>query len=315
MEKVSIIIPCYNAEKYIKDCIFSALNQVYTNIEVIIVNDGSTDNSLYEINQIQDKRIKVINQSNSGASIARNNGLKHATGDYIQFLDADDILDSYKIFNQMQLLAQSNYSDDILVFGRWLILKEKDIIQPSLNNQKIWHTYQNPIEILQDMVLIGCCLPPIVYLTPRRLLDKAGWWNEELTMNDDGEFFARVITHSQKLVYCEEAASIYRSTPNSLSKRMSDKAATSQIKSLILTAEILKSKPTQQTEKVVKKMITSCLYSFYPYYCSQRKKGEAYLRTIDVSYKLNYPSLTWKEWAYYYIQKLCNRWEKKFFSL
>lgn len=303
MKKVSIIIPCYNAEKYVKDCISSVLNQVYTNLEIIIVNDGSTDKSLYEINQVQDKRIKVISQSNSGASTARNNGLKHATGDYIQFLDADDILDPYKIYCQMQLLAQYDYSDDILVFGRWSRLKEKDIIQPSLNNQKIWHTYQNPIEVLQDMALIGCCLPPIVYLTSRKLLDKAGCWNEELTMNDDGEFFARVISHSQKLIYCEEAVSIYRSTPNSLSKRMSDKAATSQIKSLILTAEILKSKPTQQTEKAVKKMITLCLYSFYPYYHSQRKKGEAYLRTIDVSYKLNYPSLTWKEWVCY-IRKL-----------
>lgn len=208
---------------------------------------------MYEINQIQDKRIKVVNQLNYGASIARNNGLRHATGDYIQFLDADDILDPCKIYNQMQLLAQYNYSDDILVFGRWSILKEKDIMQPSLNNQKIWHTYQNPIEILQDMVLIGCCLPPMAYLTPKRLLEKAGYWNEELTMNDDGEFFARVIAHSQKLIYCEEAASIYRSTPNSLSKRMSDKAATSQIKLLILTAEVLKSRPTQQTEKAIKK--------------------------------------------------------------
>ena len=306
MKKVSVVIPCYNAERYIRECILSVLNQSYACIEIIIINDGSTDNSLNEIAKIQDERVKVINQSNQGASVARNNGLKHATGDYIQFLDADDFLDPHKISNQMQLLAQYSYVDDILVFGKWVSLKE-NITQPSLNNQKIWHTYQNPIEMLLDMAIIRCCLPPIVYLTPRKLIDKAGLWNEELTMNDDGEFFARVLNHAQKLVYCEDAISIYRSTPNSLSKRMSDKAAFSEIESLIQVSEILRERPTERTDEAIKKMITYCLCSFYPYYHSQRRRGEKYLKKLYSYYKVNYPSLTWKEWAYYFMMQICKR--------
>jgi glycosyltransferase involved in cell wall biosynthesis len=95
MKKVSIIVPVYNAEKYIDDCVNSILNQTYSNIEVILVNDGSTDKSgLICDNYAElDNRVKVIHQKNSGPSIARNVGITVSTGDYIQFADADDLLE------------------------------------------------------------------------------------------------------------------------------------------------------------------------------------------------------------------------------
>jgi len=86
----SIIIPLYNKEKYISRAIYSALNQSFKNFEIIIVNDGSTDNSLHVVKKIKDPRIKIINQKNLGASNARNTGIKKAGGEYIAFLDADD---------------------------------------------------------------------------------------------------------------------------------------------------------------------------------------------------------------------------------
>lgn len=92
---VSIIIPIYNAEKYIQHCIFSVLVQTYTNIEIILVNDGSTDNSstiCLEL-QKQDKRIKIINQENKGASIARLEGIKQSKGEYLSFVDSDDFIE------------------------------------------------------------------------------------------------------------------------------------------------------------------------------------------------------------------------------
>ena len=91
-KKVSIIIPVYNTEKYLEKCLDSIINQEYRNLEIIIVNDGSTDNSMNIIKKYQklDSRIKVFEQSNKGTGSARNKGLDNATGDYISFVDSDD---------------------------------------------------------------------------------------------------------------------------------------------------------------------------------------------------------------------------------
>ena len=92
---ISIIIPCYNANAYIKTCLESIFSQTYINLEIIIINDGSTDNSLEICEQLQkqDKRIRIINQGNKGASIARLEGIKQAKGEYLAFVDSDDIIE------------------------------------------------------------------------------------------------------------------------------------------------------------------------------------------------------------------------------
>lgn len=89
---VSIIIPVYNSEKYIKRCLNSVLNQTYKNIEIVIVDDGSTDNSFFEINKFKDRRIKYFKKENEGVSIARNYGIKRAVGEYLLFVDSDDYI-------------------------------------------------------------------------------------------------------------------------------------------------------------------------------------------------------------------------------
>lgn len=106
MKKVSIIIPNYNYARYLSDAIESALNQSYKPIEVIVVNNGSTDNSL-EILKHFENRIRVIDQANLGQSGARNSGLNHAQGDYIAFLDADDYWHPEKIEKQVKLLRDN----------------------------------------------------------------------------------------------------------------------------------------------------------------------------------------------------------------
>jgi glycosyltransferase involved in cell wall biosynthesis len=90
--KVSIIMPCYNYDRYIDEAILSVLAQTEQDWELIVVDDGSTDNSLATAQQHQDQRIRVLSQSNQGVSAARNNGLRHSVGRYVAFLDADDRL-------------------------------------------------------------------------------------------------------------------------------------------------------------------------------------------------------------------------------
>lgn len=127
MIKFSIIVAVYNIEKYIEQCIESIINQTYSAIEVILVNDGSTDNSLHILQEWQqkDRRIKIVNKKNGGLSSARNEGLKEATGDYVAYIDGDDWISldmferlSQKIykFKQPEIVTYSYieyYSEDI----------------------------------------------------------------------------------------------------------------------------------------------------------------------------------------------------------
>lgn len=308
--KVSIIIPLYNAEQYIAECLDSVVKQTYKNIEIIIVDDGSTDGSLDIVKSLYsgEKRIILLSQENKGASAARNVGLQRATGKYIQFLDADDKLDENKIQIQMDLLKSLQYPKDILVFSAWTILG-KPFEEMGQNQKTVWHDYENPIDILVDFPLNGCCLPLYVYLTSIELIKKAGGWDETLTLNDDGEFFARVINESASLRFVDKALAYYRPTPNSLSKTKSSASVDSWIRSLIKTSDIILGMMRPQSKEAVCKMFSSCLCSLYPYYRKQRKLGEKYLKSVFPEYVVNYPHLNWKEflfWGMQYVRRAHN---------
>lgn len=118
MIKISIIIPCYNVEKYIKECLDSILIQELKEFEIICINDGSTDNTLEILNSYKEKysNIKIINQSNKGLSTARNVGMKYAEGRYIYFVDADDFLSNDKALALIYNEAEKNKLD-VLFFS------------------------------------------------------------------------------------------------------------------------------------------------------------------------------------------------------
>ncbi|HRP59105.1 MAG TPA: glycosyltransferase [Vicingus sp.] len=114
---VSIIIPCYNAEKYIAETIQSVINQTYKNWELIVVNDGSTDNSLDIIKEfvVYDSRISFIDKKNAGVSDTRNKGIEKAKGEYIAFLDADDVWNENNL--EVKVNSLHNYNDCDYVFS------------------------------------------------------------------------------------------------------------------------------------------------------------------------------------------------------
>ncbi len=122
---LSVIIPAYNVEKYIEDCIKSVKNQATKyNIEIIIINDGSTDGTDDIIKRIDDERILYITQKNKGLSAARNTGLNHATGKYVLFVDSDDILEDNSI--DMLMNEAANNNADIVVGGYYIFSNDND---------------------------------------------------------------------------------------------------------------------------------------------------------------------------------------------
>ncbi|MEW9699981.1 glycosyltransferase [Paenibacillus sp. SI8] len=130
MPEISIIVPVYNGEAYLEKCLNSIVNQTFKDVEIICVNDGSTDSTLgiFEKYKKKEDRIVIINQENSGLSASRNNGMKIAKGKYIGFVDGDDFIDE-KMFEELYLLAEKS-SSDVVVTDFWLYYGDEKPLKP-----------------------------------------------------------------------------------------------------------------------------------------------------------------------------------------
>lgn len=260
---VSVLVPLYNAKDYLAECLDSIIHQTYKNIEVIIINDGSTDCSLSIAMDYANKYewIKVYSQQNSGASSARNKAFSFAKGDYIQYLDSDDFLSPDKIALQMQELSMEQ--DSTLCFGKCARF-EKNNHKIDQKTLKINKDYTDPCSLLETMWLTGEVIYPHAYLTHRSLIEASKGWNEELSNNDDGEFFARIILLSSKIIFVSNSISYYRTdAPNSLSKGISHKSLLSLKKSMNLYVEHSK-KCKKDFSKALTTMYTLTLIKLYP---------------------------------------------------
>lgn len=124
MEIITVIIPVYNAEAYLEECVKSVLSQTYPNINIILVDDGSTDGSSFICDRLSqiDSRIDVIHKSNEGVSAARNLGIKHSNGDYICFIDADDIIDVQMIEKLYKNMINNN--TDLSICGHTTVISD-----------------------------------------------------------------------------------------------------------------------------------------------------------------------------------------------
>ena len=127
--KYSIIVPVYNVEKYINECLSSLINQTYKNIEIVVINDGSSDNSLSLIEEYSriDDRIRVIDQKNMGLGYTRNVGIDNAVGDYILFVDSDDYI-SLNTCEEIEAVLSYNNEVDIIVLGRYRFADRKSVV-------------------------------------------------------------------------------------------------------------------------------------------------------------------------------------------
>jgi len=207
---VSIIIPAYNSEKWIGSCIKSAITQTYNPKEIIVVDDASTDATFKVAKAYSSSNIKVVkNDENCGASATRNHGLRLSQGDYIQWLDADDYLDSHKIERQMKL-ANKIYDLSVLFSGSWghfISAASSNSFRPDL----LWDDL-DPYEWLLRKIENNLWMPPMVFLVSRALTEKAGLWNEKLKRDNDGEYFCRVISNASEIKFVLRAKSYKRST-------------------------------------------------------------------------------------------------------
>lgn len=249
---VSIIIPVYNAEKHLAECLKSAMKQTWSNTEIIMVDDGSSDSSISVAKKYADgEKIIVISQKNSGASAARNAGLKAAKGEYIQFLDADDLLSPDKIESQLNVLKGS--VNQVALCRTVHFFDGDSPFKGAVTDDWFCADNNDPVDFLlklyageDEMPGYGGMIQPNAWLTPRAIIEKAGPWNEFRCPDDDGEFFCRVILASAGVKFSDKGINYYRKykAAASLSGQKNAEAFENIIESINLKYKYLKQRTT-----------------------------------------------------------------------
>ena len=270
---VSIIIPIYNADKYLQETVNSALNQTWQNIEIVLVDDGSTDHSLAIAKSFQSSRIKVIAQPNQGASAARNRAIQEAQGDFIQYLDADDLLNPTKIEDQITLL-QRNELGILAACGTVHFFDGQDP-NSGIHESGIPFIVDSDDSLEWLLKLLGSeddnagMVHPAAWLVPRCVADIAGLWDEQISLDDDGEYFARVVLESRGIRRSDTALSYYRRyrTRKSLSAGNSAHHYISALRSTDSKAsQILRRTNSSKAYRVLARAYMSIAISSYPSY-------------------------------------------------
>lgn len=213
---VSIIIPVYNVELYIQDCIDSVLGQSYSNIEVIAIDDASTDSSLQILNQYEDERLRVFLQTeNQGQSAARNVGLNYATGDYILFVDSDDYLKK-ETLNRLVFLFQKENVDMIRFDAVSYYEKTQEFV---VDNTYIASKYLKENKIYTDNLLKDFYLSfnpsPVLYIFRRELIIDDKLKFDEGIIHEDELFNTKLYLRIKKARYCSEQFYVRRYRDNS----------------------------------------------------------------------------------------------------
>lgn len=209
---VSILIPAYNAQEWIADTIRSALAQTWATKEVIVVDDGSTDQTREVAQRFASKIVRVVTQSNQGAAAARNKAFSLSQGDFIQWLDADDLLAPNKISAQMARADDARDKKLLLSCG-WAYFAYRPRRARFLPTS-LWCDL-SPIEWLLRKLGQNLHMQTATWLVSRRLTETAGPWDTRLLGDDDGEYFCRVLLASRGSLFVSDSKVYYRVTGGS----------------------------------------------------------------------------------------------------
>jgi glycosyltransferase involved in cell wall biosynthesis len=296
---VSILIPAYNAEEWVGAAIASAVGQTWSQKEIIVVDDGSTDGTLAVARRFESTEVRVMTQANQGAAAARNKAFSLSRGDYIQWLDADDLLSPDKVARQMEAAGQT--ADGRTLFSspwayfRYRPAKAKFIASP------LWCDL-TPTEWLIRKWEGNLHMPDSTWLVSRELTEAAGPWDVRLTFDDDGEYFFRVVNASNGIRFVPQSRAYYRITVSSSISYIgrSEKKQESLFLSMKLQIGYLRAR--EDSNRVRAACVTylqTWLHNFYPN--RPDLVQEAQQLATSLGGRLSLPKAPWK---YAWIEKL-----------
>lgn len=296
---VSILIPAYNAEKWIGETLDSAVGQTWRKKEIIVVDDGSTDSTLCVARRFASASVKVVTQPNQGAAAARNKAFSLCQGGYIQWLDADDILAVDKVEMHVRGLDRCQNERTLLSspWGRFYYRVSRARFIPTA----LWCDL-TPVEWLMRKMEMTLHMQPATWLVSRELTEAAGPWDTRLVVDDDGEYFCRVILASNGIRFIPEPKTYYRmSGSGSLSYiGQSNKKLDAQFLSLQLHIGYLRSlEDTERARAACVRCLQAWMLCFYPERPDIVKRAREL--AADLGGELETPRLPWK---YAWIQRL-----------
>ena len=260
---VSICMPAYNAGKFIAEAVQSVINQTYSNWELIIVNDGSTDDTQQIIEtQFNEDRIQLININNSGAAAARNVAYRASKGKNIKFLDSDDLINPEMLEAQVALAE----NDDCIISATWGRFYNNDLATFRQNPEDCWRTL-TPVEwICNSWQNARSMTTPGIFLIPKKLIEKAGLWDESLSLLDDMEYFTKTILAADKVIFSNVSILYYRSgNRGSLSGQINEFHVQSAYNSVLKSSKyLIAAEDNAKTRLLSANSLQQLVYSYYP---------------------------------------------------
>jgi glycosyltransferase involved in cell wall biosynthesis len=289
---VSILIPAFNAQEWIADTLRSAIAQTWELKEIIVVDDGSTDNTLAIARQFESDVVRVVTQENQGAAAARNHAFALSQGDHIQWLDADDLLSPDKIQKQLEALGERAGKSTLLssAWGRFMYRYHRAKFEPTA----LWCDLL-PAEWLLRKMGQNLYMQTATWLVSRELTETAGPWDTSLLSDDDQEYFCRVLLASDGVRFVPEAKVYYRASGcGSLSYiGSSDRKKDAHWRSLQLHVGYIRSlEDGERVRAACVSYLQNRMFIFYPERSDIFCQAEQLCRTLGR--QLETPRLSWK---------------------
>jgi glycosyltransferase involved in cell wall biosynthesis len=279
---VSIVIAVHNEEKHLPGCLDSVLEQDYSDIEIIVVNDGSTDHTAEVLKRYQSPKLRAVYQPQGGQSAALNVGSSLAAGQYVKFVDADDVINAQHIRCQVEALAGFT---EHLASCRWVYFSSgwKNI---PLQRRKSYRNFDDAFAWLTNSLseeegMMGGWL----WLIPRPILERAGGWDERLSLNNDFDFSIRLLLASQGVRFADGARYYYRKgRARGISQSFGSKALESAYRTTELGCRnLLAREDSPLMRRLCANRFQSWLFLFYPAYPELVRLTEAQISLLGGS--------------------------------
>jgi glycosyltransferase involved in cell wall biosynthesis len=289
---VSILIPAYNAQEWITDTLRSAIAQTWPNTEIVVVDDGSSDRTLAIARQFESDGVRVFTKENQGAAATRNKAFTLSRGDYIQWLDADDLLAPEKISKQMEM-AEAFPDKRKLLSGSWGRFMHR-YYRTRFVPTELWCDL-TPVEWLVSKMSQNLYMQTATWLVSRELTEATGPWDTRLLGDDDGEYFCRALLASDGVRFVPDSKVYYRASGTSSLSYIgsSDRKRDAQWCSMQLHVKYLRSlEESERVRKACVKYLQNWLIFFYPERMDLVKQAENMAQ--ELGGQLRTPHLSWK---------------------
>jgi glycosyltransferase involved in cell wall biosynthesis len=289
---VSILIPAYNAEQWLSDTFKSALAQTWEHKEIIVVDDGSKDGTLALARSFESEIVRVFSQQNQGAAAARNKAYSLSRGEYIQWLDADDLLAPEKIARQMQAALDSG-NRRMLISGEWATFMHRPAHAKFIPTG-LWSDLSKA-EWLMRKLEQNAYMQTASWLMSRELCEAAGPWDTRLLGDDDGEYFCRVLLASEAVRFCDGAKVYYRQAGSGSLSYIGDSRKKQDAQWLSMEKHIAYLLSLEDSERARRACVTylqNWMVFFYPDRTDLLERADKMAERLGG--KLHAPQLSWK---------------------